>query len=527
MTTPNTAELAKFADLQMAAEAFLVEGPENQLKQDLVEALEFGNDHASKFTTPQAIRFLQHWKVVAQLPNTKTGFSGTVFRCISDDPLTGAKAGETVLSLRSTEFVDDAARDNQATNTMEVAKTGFAWGQLRDMEAWYQQLLREGKLVAGQFSVTGYSLGGHLATAFSVMHNSDVKQVVAFNGAGIGGYDPTKSLKSLVDTFADKSIANTNGSSKFSFSNSVINAIFARARTSIQGGGLMSDADRNALIALINSYGSDASVSATDKADAERLGEAADRVKIIRGEINRLSTGINNPRKPAQWAADKVAQYDLDYQLAVLTVAQSTDATGLLVGLVQTYKGTVVRNPLSNQFDVQGDTSPSAVANSQNHVGTDVKVFIEDQPLWRGGFVGAVVAESLRDLQNGGIKLLVDDRRRKDFGDTHSLVLMVDSLAVQNTFLGMMATATPVQRDAASRALQDVLKDASNRRTANGDALLGANQGKAEGNVLEKLVNALAALVLGPGVDIHANLTRRFHSNLIHPFFSFEGSRCG
>jgi hypothetical protein len=31
-----------------------------------------------------------------------------------------------------------------------------------------------------------------------------------------------------------------------------------------------------------------------------------------------------------------------------------------------------------------------------------------------------------------------------------------------------------------------------------------------------------------PGaVDFHANLTRRFHSNLIHPFFSFEGSRCG
>ena len=41
----------------------------------------------------------------------------------------------------------------------------------------------------------------------------------------------------------------------------------------------------------------------------------------------------------------------------------------------------------ANQFDVVGATSPSAVANSQWHWGTDVQVFIEDQPLYRGGVV--------------------------------------------------------------------------------------------------------------------------------------------
>jgi hypothetical protein len=28
-------------------------------------------------------------------------------------------------------------------------------------------------------------------------------------------------------------------------------------------------------------------------------------------------------------------------------------------------------------------------------------------------------------------------------------------------------------------------------------------------------------------VDFHAILTRHFHRILIHPYFSFEGSRCG
>jgi hypothetical protein len=37
------------------------------------------------------------------------------------------------MSFRSTEFIDDAARDNQATNAMEIKEAGFAFGQIRDM----------------------------------------------------------------------------------------------------------------------------------------------------------------------------------------------------------------------------------------------------------------------------------------------------------------------------------------------------------------------------------------------------------
>jgi hypothetical protein len=101
--------------------------------------------------------------VLDQRANTPTGFSGTLFK--------SNKTGELVMSFRSTEFIDDAARDNQATNALEIKETGWALGQIRDMQAWYADLRKSsldptktttGTINQGQpFKVTGYSLGGH------------------------------------------------------------------------------------------------------------------------------------------------------------------------------------------------------------------------------------------------------------------------------------------------------------------------------------------------------------------------------
>ncbi len=55
----------------------------------------------------------------------------------ADRPDLGIVAGELVLSFRSTEFADDAVRDNQATNVMEIKEHGWAFGQIADMEARY------------------------------------------------------------------------------------------------------------------------------------------------------------------------------------------------------------------------------------------------------------------------------------------------------------------------------------------------------------------------------------------------------
>jgi hypothetical protein len=181
MPSPTIVDYLKFSTLQFAAEAMLADEYGN-LKNDVRAALINGNLRSTKFTQPQAKDFtdpVNGWTVVTQCPNTLTGFSGTLFK--------NNKTEELVISFRSTEFIDDAARDNEATDKMEIAKGGFALGQIADMEAWYAKLSQSGGLLEGKkFSVTGYSLGAHLATVFNFLHGKDIDQVVTFNGAGIG-----------------------------------------------------------------------------------------------------------------------------------------------------------------------------------------------------------------------------------------------------------------------------------------------------------------------------------------------------
>ena len=182
MTNPTTAELLKYANLQMAAEAFIRNETTGQLAgsgQNLIDALVIGNRHASKFTLSEAQKFASEWQVLDQKANTATGFSGTLFK--------NRTTGELVMSFRSTEFIDDAARDNMATNTLELKNTGWAWGQIADMQAWYQSLNSDPLMLQGKsFSLTGYSLGGHLATAFNLLNPTAAAQTVTFNGAGVG-----------------------------------------------------------------------------------------------------------------------------------------------------------------------------------------------------------------------------------------------------------------------------------------------------------------------------------------------------
>ena len=255
---PAVSDYQKCADLQMASEAFLrEEGVGNKLHasgEDLRKALVIGNLHASRFTETQAVPFVAAWTVVDQKINTPTGFSGTLFR--------NNQTNELVMSFRSTEFIDDSAHDNKATNAMEISAYGFAFGQIRDMEAWYQELRANGSIPAGAaFSVTGYSLGGHLATAFNMLHGQEtvadgglrVRQVVTFNGAGIGGLDGEhtgpaqlgEQFTQLMAQFTTLS-RNTDGQA-FTFDDAALAALSQRARSAINGGGNLSIGDQELL----------------------------------------------------------------------------------------------------------------------------------------------------------------------------------------------------------------------------------------------------------------------------------------
>jgi hypothetical protein len=293
-TQPTVQEMLTLANLQMAAEATLVGTTGQPLsEQALVEALEKGNDRASRFTSTQAADFANTWEVVEQR-STQTGSSGTVFK--------NRQTGELVLSLRSTEFIDDFARDNKATNELEISQHGFAFGQLRDMERWFADLNAPGGALAGRsFSVTGYSLGGHLASAFNLMHGSEtlangqprVERVVTFNGAGIGGLGQGTTLSSLLVEFNRLSL-NADGQA-FRFANATLDAVYQRAHLVVKGSGEIDAGDRQELLRIGQATAeSDASIDPQTKAQAQVILDALARVDAIRAQaawVPTLSSG--------------------------------------------------------------------------------------------------------------------------------------------------------------------------------------------------------------------------------------------
>jgi len=418
------------------------------------------------------------------------------------------------MSFRSTEFIDDAARDNQATNTFEIKDTGFAWGQLSDMESWYAELKTGGKLPSGaNFSVTGYSLGGQLATAFNLLHPDAAQQVVTFNGAGIGKVKfATDTLEGLLQEF--KGLRDNPGLIDARFTDPQLREIYQdvryllaplawnlasvtekydlldQAETLLNGYTLPSNPD-NAnpqFSALVQEKGF---VSAA-LTDIRTLVTEAERV----GTLVAGGTGENATSKAVRVADQDIDAENLDYRMAVKLLAQKSLSASILSGAQQAlgskaYLDGYEKSPKANQFDVVGDTSPSMVSNSQWHIGQDVRIFIEDQPLYRGGVGAAAVKAS---LDYGDIKLLVNNYVTNDFGDTHSLVLLVDSLNVQNTLLKLFSQEQ--QQDAAPM-LKTILKNASNLRKEDGSLVSGSGQGKAEGDVLENVLNALGGMLVG------------------------------
>ncbi len=86
ISNPSAKILLEFANLQVASEAFLEDiaspagtrtGPINL--RDSIPILIEGNKHSTKFTPTMAEDFVDKWKVVDHISNTKTGFSGTLF----------------------------------------------------------------------------------------------------------------------------------------------------------------------------------------------------------------------------------------------------------------------------------------------------------------------------------------------------------------------------------------------------------------------------------------------------------------
>ena len=364
--TPNAATLLEFANLQVAAEALYkrrnIDSPKIIDKEDLTT----GNERTSKFTDTQAEEFAQKWEIVSHVANTGTGFSGTLFRARKTDeegkadPETGIKEGDLVISFRSTEFIDDSARDNQATNTMEISEKGWAFGQIADMEKWVKSL-KDAKIIGEgkEVSVTGYSLGGHLATAFNILHNykeSDIKikQTFTFNGAGVGLDNNKKEmsrekLENIITTFSEhrETATDVEAAGKLKFRSEVaqefyrrLQPLFANRRGENQDAVLAEIAKITDEIGKVKEeftqkvkqlgdeqykYNADDGIRAFELGELQTAAGYAVDVWKETIRVSKLKSGIGSGN-PNLVPIENIDAIGLDYQLAVAEANRSTRA---------------------------------------------------------------------------------------------------------------------------------------------------------------------------------------------------------
>lgn len=476
----------RYANLQMAAESrfnLSLESPVRSISTEMSSlTLTDGNGRASKFPAALADKFLdQGWIVIEHLSNTESGFSGTLFKNI--------ETSEFVLSFRSTEFADDHVRDNKATNELEIKQFGWAFGQIADMKDWYDSLNDRGLIPGGSLlTVTGYSLGGHLATAFNFLYPSVANSVYTFNGAGVGELHAGTSLTQTIEVF-NRIRKNITGN-EIRFNDPRTQSLYDRLRMRFSSG-----ADTPSLndIAKVNLEVGGGSV---DFVGGTLLVTALMRIKAIADEVNYVN-GVTNRAPGASGDPHMVRLSDieavrLDYQLAVLTAQRSTSAhrTNLLLAAYDGYTGRNPRGPLPNVYDIYGAPPPSAVSNSQYHYGIDTPIYIEDQPLFRGNILRELTKSSLATGIPGEIKLLLRDFSTNDFGDAHSLVLLVDSLSVQDTLVYL----DPMLE---FPRISNLFSAAS---FFHGKSVL-FTQGLAEGDVLENVLDSLRRSILGINVS--------------------------
>ncbi|WP_269633963.1 calcium-binding protein [Pelomonas sp. BJYL3] len=229
--------------------------------------------------------------------------------------------------------------------------------------------------------------------------------------------------------------------------------------------------------------------------DFELLANALNRIRAIAEGVEvaaKVKPSDPEAVGPAQISGSgNIDALRLDYQLSVLRAGKLVEnnfGSSVRSTVLSYLFGSSTRAGRSSGtangfYDVYAASQPSAVANSQRHYGQATPVFIEDQPLYRGSFIGDVGSALWK---KGEIRFLHPSYDLNDFGDTHSIVLIEDSLRVQNTVLGLAPKTS-------QGTLEGLLRASSNAKATEASG----TQGKADGDTLERFTDAMNWLLLG------------------------------
>ena len=145
--------------------------------------------------TPQARFFDATWAVLQQSAPTINGFSAVLLQRKDE---AGNAFGEKVLAIAGTDGWADVI-----TDVVNITQYGTVLGmpQYASLESFYSQLVSSGQLgAAEQVAVSGHSLGGFLAQAFTARHTNVVSAAYTYNAPGFGAPELLLGFLGVADT---------------------------------------------------------------------------------------------------------------------------------------------------------------------------------------------------------------------------------------------------------------------------------------------------------------------------------------
>ncbi len=391
------------------------------------------NPHKTRMTADQAASFAEQFEILDHLPNRSSGFSATLMR--------ERETNRYTLAFRSTEFraVDeggDRSRDGIHADLFDISFDGMALAQLSSMEDYYAYLKQSGKIpttVSGaldnvELFVTGYSLGAHMATVFTEIH-PEVSHAYTFNGVGRGDFDHNVgSLQAIIERFKARLI------DPAAFGLEAPAARLRPLQDAAQGDSQL-DPDIFDIVADLNLVPDPNVQASIYDSDRYRYAKAA---TLNEFRVLGLSPPNLLPGGGPFWTDTN------------LTLGAENDARITAIFGRATHNDTQI------------------VSNNGVNSAREIPVFIEDQP----------------DLDGFGSLASIGD-----FGTTHSIILILDSLALT----AALQTIAPEL----SRFDAEQLFAAATNEIASGGF---AARGTSEAASLETVLDAMRRTIIGPTV---------------------------